>query len=160
MKLLKPANAPNDKLGTGKETGTPPNKTNTPKASGLETDDHYAEWLIIDDDLSRLTAPQQQAQAVISTAPTLGFAALSMADLAICACMDCADEGMVDRHIHQVIAKGEGKCKYFPLQAIDSDSSEVSEEPAWTPRSPSSRTQHTNTPTGRTINQETMMKAG
>lgn len=146
MKLLKTATAPNDKLGTGKGTGTPPNKTNTPKASGLETDDHYAEWLTIDDDLSRLTAPQQQAQAVIATAPTLGFAVLSMADLAICACMDCAEEGMVDQHIHQVIAKGKGKVKgkYFPLQAIDSDSSEVSEEPVWTPRSPSSRTLHTN----------------
>ena len=57
--LLKTADSPHDKLGTGK-----PPKNNAPKASGLEPDDHDDEWLIIDDDLCRSNAPQQQAQAL------------------------------------------------------------------------------------------------
>ena len=55
-----------------------------------------------------------------------------------CVCLDCAEEGM-----QQVIAKGEGKGKLFPFElarhcpeGLDSDSSEVVEDPVWTPNSP------------------------
>ena len=116
--LLRNANSPHDKLGLGK-----PPKNNTPKASGLEPDDHYEERLVIDDDPSRSTAPQQLAQAlaVVATAPpSPGFAAFSMAEQQpqygyadVCACLDCTEQGIVDRHIHQVIAKGQGKGKQF-----------------------------------------------
>ena len=141
----------NRQLATRQTRKGKPPKIITPKASGLESDEHYEEWSIIDDDSSRSTAPQQQAQAtaLVATAPpSLDFRAFSMAEDPpygypnVCACLDCTEQGMVDWHIHSIIAKGKGKGKQFAAltrsrpEDLDSDSSEVIEDQAWTPNSP------------------------
>ena len=71
--------------------------------------------------------------------------------------MDCAENGIIDRHIHQVRSKGRGnpgngsslgglfqatidRARRYEenrrYEDLDSDSSEIAEDPVWTPRSP------------------------
>jgi hypothetical protein len=87
VQLLKTANSPSDKKGTGKGKGKhvqQPWKSNTPAAVGPDHDD---EWLIVDDESP---VPQAVSSVLAAHAPVQGFSAFNMSDHALgCLCMTC-----------------------------------------------------------------------